>query len=125
MKLTIPIDAIPQKGASFGKGHAHKPDAIRKYQADFTLMVRSLIRGHEKFTGAVKVELNIRRNKKSPLAKNFGDVDNLAKPILDAITATGAVWLDDRQIVDLRIIKAAAPEPSVEISIEEAINERN
>ena len=123
--MTIPIDAIPQKGASFGKGHAHNPDAIRKYQADFTLMVRSQIRGHEKFTGAVKVELNIRRNKKSPLAKNFGDVDNLAKPILDAITQTGAVWLDDRQIIDLHVIKAvaAAPEPSVEISIEEISND--
>lgn len=119
MKLTIPIDAIPQKGASFGKGHAHKPDVIRKYQADLTLLMRSQIRGHEKFTGAVKVELNIWRNKKSPLAKNFGDLDNLTKPILDAITQTGAVWLDDRQIVDLHVTKAVAAAPRVEISIEE------
>lgn len=124
MTLTIPIDAIPQKGASFGKGHAHKLDVIRKYQADFALIVRSQIRGHEKFTGAVRVELKIFRNKKSATAKNFGDLDNLTKPILDAITQTGAVWLDDSQIVDLHVTKAVAA-PRVEISIEEIDNEKS
>ena len=86
-------------------------------------MILPQIRENEIFTGAIRVELKICRKRKSPLAKNFGDVDNLAKPILDAITATGAVWLDDRQIVDLHVIKAAAPEPSVEILIEEISND--
>lgn len=83
-------------------------------------MILAQINDHEKFTGALKVELRIYRNRKSAVAKNFGDVDNLAKSILDAITMTGAVWHDDRQITDLRIVKATAPEPRVEISIEEA-----
>ena len=86
-------------------------------------MILPQIRGNEIFTGALKVELKICRKRKSPLAKNFGDVDNLAKPILDAITQTGAVWLDDRQIIDLHVIKAVAAAPSVEISIEEINND--
>ena len=32
-------------------------------------------------------------------AKNYGDVDNLAKAVLDA--ANGILWLDDSQIVEL------------------------
>ena len=82
-------------------------------------MILPQIRNHEIFTGALRVELRIYRKRKSAIAKNFGDADNLAKPILDAITMTGAVWHDDRQITDLRIVKATAPEPRVEISIEE------
>lgn len=85
-------------------------------------MILPQIRGHEPFTGAVKVELRIYRNRKSAISKRFGDADNLAKIILDAITETGAVWKDDCQVTDLHVIKATAPNPSVELTIEEAGN---
>ena len=35
--------------------------------------------------------------------RNLGDVDNLAKGALDALT--GIAWLDDSQVVDLRVAK--------------------
>ncbi len=35
--------------------------------------------------------------------RNLGDVDNLAKGALDALT--GIAWLDDSQVVDLRVSK--------------------
>lgn len=119
MTLTIPIDAIPHKETAFGK-RAYTPAAIRNYKEAFALIASSQVRGQEKFTGAVRMELRIYRNKKSATARNFGDVDNLVKPILDAITMTGAVWKDDSQVVDLHVVKATAQEPHVEITIEEA-----
>lgn len=83
-------------------------------------MILAQINDHEKYTGALKVELRIYRKRKSAIAKNFGDADNLAKPILDAITMTGAVWHDDRQVVEMHVWKLLAPEPRVEMTIEEA-----
>jgi crossover junction endodeoxyribonuclease RusA len=45
------------------------------------------------------------------------DIDNQLKLILDALT--GIVWTDDKQIVDLRIVKAYdKPQPRAEIVIE-------
>ena len=120
MTLTIPIDAIPQGRPRFYNGRAYDPPECKKFKADFALMIRQQINDHEPFTGAVKVTLKICRNRKSAISKRFGDADNLAKIILDAITDTGAVWRDDCQVTDLHVIKATAPNPSVELTIEDA-----
>ncbi len=114
MTLTIPIDAIPNKETAFGR-RAYTPAAIRNYKQAFRLLVRSQFHDPP-LTGALKVELRIYRNRKSATARNFGDLDNFTKPILDA--CTGALWLDDSQIVDLHVTKAIAPTPRVEISVE-------
>jgi hypothetical protein len=50
--------------------------------------------------------------------KNCGDVDNLAKSVLDALN--GIAWDDDSQVVDLRVIKAFGPMDYVDLWIEPA-----
>ncbi len=120
MKLTIAIDTLPQGRPRFTRrGVAYDPPDCRKFKARFALMFMSALGDNKPLKGAVKVSLKISRDKKSAISQNFGDVDNLAKIILDAITATGAVWRDDRQITELHVIKATAPKPSVELEIEE------
>lgn len=114
MTLTLPIDAIPHKETAFGR-RAYTPAAIRNYKRAFGLLVRSQFHAPP-LTGALRVELRIFRNRKTPTARNFGDLDNFTKPILDA--CSGALWLDDSQIVDLHVTKATAPAPRVEISVE-------
>jgi Holliday junction resolvase RusA-like endonuclease len=50
-----------------------------------------------------------------------GDVDNYAKAVMDALTMAGA-WVDDVQVVDLRIRKCYAAKgeaPGAEIELEE------
>lgn len=37
--------------------------------------------------------------------RQAGDVDNLEKAVLDAVTRAGAVWQDDSQVVDCRVRK--------------------
>lgn len=46
-----------------------------------------------------------------------GDVDNLGKAVLDAITRGGGVWKDDAQVVELTVAKryGAAGRTAVEI----------
>ena len=109
---------MPHKETAFS-GHGYTPDAIREYKEDFAFLVREQVQQLQPLTGALKVELRIYRAKKSATSRNFGDLDNLAKPILDAVTMAGAVWVDDRQIVDLHICKFLAAEPLVEITVQE------
>lgn len=45
------------------------------------------------------------------------DVDNLAKGVQDAVTDSGAVWLDDDQVVRLVVSKAYGPVARTEITI--------
>jgi Holliday junction resolvase RusA-like endonuclease len=69
-------------------------------------------------TGPVKVEITalfrrpashltargeLRKGATGYPGRNLGDVDNLAKGALDALT--GIAWLDDSQVVDLRVSK--------------------
>jgi Holliday junction resolvase RusA-like endonuclease len=48
--------------------------------------------------------------------RNCGDVDNLAKGVLDALN--GIAWDDDSQVVDLRVIKAFGPRDYVDVWID-------
>lgn len=45
------------------------------------------------------------------------DADNIAKAVLDALN--GVVWLDDRQVVELVVLKAYGKEDKVNIEIME------
>lgn len=122
MKLTIPLDTPPAPRPRFTRaGIAYDPPESRKYKANLAQLILSQINSPALFTGAVHVRIVVYRNFKKATVPKFGDIDNLAKIILDAITMSGAVWKDDRQITDLHITKATAPEPRVEIWIEEII----
>ena len=44
------------------------------------------------------------------------DLDNLSKAVLDAIN--GIIWVDDRQVCDLRSIKRVGSPPGVDVYIE-------
>lgn len=45
------------------------------------------------------------------------DVDNLAKGVQDAITDSGAVWLDDDQVVRLAVSKAYGPKAGTTVTV--------
>ena len=121
MKLTIPIDAVPQKRADTQKGSKRRfdPDESRKFKHDFAILVKMLRPNSALLTGELKVELNIFRNFKKATNQHYGDIDNLVKSIFDALT--GVVWKDDRQVVDLHVTKKLSATPYVELFIEEVI----
>ena len=61
---------------------------------------------------AVRVYAIIRKPL-SPMARGFGDADNLAKTLLDALP-----W-DDSRVVDLQVVKRRCVVPSADILIQE------
>lgn len=122
MKITLPIDAVPQKRTGTSKyGKRFDPAKSRQFKKDFATLVQLFTRGKILFTGAVKVDIKIFRQgtefKSGVTSRQFGDVDNLAKGILDA--CNGLLWIDDAQVTDLHISKNLADYPYVELSVEE------
>jgi crossover junction endodeoxyribonuclease RusA len=49
-----------------------------------------------------------------PVTARSGDVDKLARAALDALT--GVIWMDDGQVVELRVSKDYGP-PGVEVEV--------
>lgn len=116
MNLKLKIEAVPQGRPRFTRtGIAYDAPRSRKFKADVALLTLPQIRNHELITGELKVGIKIRKRGKLT-GQRFGDVDNLAKGILDALT--GLIWKDDAQIVALSVEKSVG-EPLIEIDIEE------
>jgi Holliday junction resolvase RusA-like endonuclease len=57
----------------------------------------------------------MRTGHRRPAHVDVGDIDNLAKAVLDALT--GVVWSDDRQVVSLLAEKFFGEEPRTEIRL--------
>ena len=120
MKITVQIDAIPQGRPRFYRGVAVDPPKCKQFKETFAwLLLREVGQYALPFTGAVKVDIKVYRQSSkfnSAIVHQYGDVDNLAKGILDA--CTGILWIDDAQIVDLHIVKYITDfKPYVELEI--------
>lgn len=116
MKMTIPIDAIPQGRPRFYNGVAVDPPKSRQFKKDFAQLVSMLRTDSAIYTGELSVELHIYRNIKVT-SQRYGDIDNLVKGIFDALT--GVLWKDDRQVTELLVTKNFADTPHVELTVEE------
>ena len=116
MKLDVPIEAVAQGRPRFYKGVAVDPAKSRQFKKEFAQKVSMLRSSSAIYTGELSVELHIYRKMKVT-SQRYGDVDNLAKGILDAMT--GVLWQDDRQITKLLVTKNFADEPRVELTVEE------
>ena len=115
MKITVQIDAIPQGRPRFYRGVAVDPPKCKKFKQDFALLIKSQYHD-DPLNDSVCVSIKIYRNFNKSTNKRYGDIDNLAKAILDA--CNGILWRDDSQIVDLHIVKHITDfKPYVELII--------
>ena len=121
MKISIEIDAIPQGRPRFYNGRVIDPPKCRKFKQDLSALIKSKNNGSQVIETPLKVDLNIYRKFNSPINKRYGDIDNLAKGLLDA--CTGILWKDDSQIVDLHVTKGLANEPKIELIVDEYLLE--
>jgi len=64
---------------------------------------------------AVRVYVIVRKPQ-APTSRGFGDADNLAKTVLEALP-----W-DDSRVVDLQVVKRYSPVPSADVMIQEVIH---
>lgn len=97
--LTLPWPPTVNHYYTVARGRKILSAKGRKYRADAALLVAKQDAYYKIRTG--KIGLTIRAYAPD---KRKRDLDNLLKPILDALTY-GNVYQDDSQVIDLRITK--------------------
>lgn len=108
--IPIPKQSFRYKktGSSFIN---YTPARVKDWSNLVSITARQIMRDRELYAGNIAVELHF-----SLPTKRRVDLDNLSKNLLDSLN--NVVYLDDKQIFDLRITKYVDKEnPGVEIII--------
>lgn len=120
MKITLEITPV-----ALGRPRVNTSNRGRylpKRSVDFRENLQWLLLNETKFlkpyAGALKVTLHFYKPLKTT-AQKYGDIDNLAKAVLDA--CNGILWLDDSQIVELHSYKHKG-EGKIEIEVLENVD---
>lgn len=133
ISFTIPGKPQPQLRPRFtGRGgyvrtyDPAKCKAAKKIIADVAAMTAHDNGFHTPVDGPVSVSLSFDMPiPKSSRAKDYDyhlkrpDIDNLTKLVLDGITDSRAVWIDDSQIVEMHIFKCYSVKPETRVFIEQ------
>lgn len=135
IEFTVNGPAVPKQRPRISRGRAYTPKRTTDYEERVRDAFRSSYHGFYPVYGAdipVRVCISIIQGipkswpkKKRQQAENGeivplshnGDVDNIAKSILDALN--GYAYLDDCQVTRLTISKEYGEQPGAEIRLEE------
>lgn len=119
VRVVLAVHAKPTPRPRVTKtGHAYLPGDYAKYAGEVQRQL-ALLHGGPPMSGPLVVRVHVQkeRPKKTVLSAPLGDVDNLAKGVLDACTKTGRFWKDDVQIEHLLVTKAWGEDDEVELTI--------
>jgi crossover junction endodeoxyribonuclease RusA len=110
LTLEVPGRPVPKGRPRHTKrGHTYTP--AQTAQAESVIRTLARAQGWTPLTGRLSVALVFRTDTRR------GDVDNLAKLVLDALN--GVAWVDDRQIDDLDVSRSYSAQSMTRIRIAE------
>jgi crossover junction endodeoxyribonuclease RusA len=117
LEYFIPGEPVPCARPRLGKyGNIYTPSETQKYEKHVA-QVSALWAMHHRWERPeaktpLQVTLTITRSKAR------GDIDNIAKSVLDGITKSKRVWVDDRSVTELRcVFDATNSKPGVVVRI--------
>lgn len=100
IKITAPLEPVPfPRPASNGK-RRFNPPRYSAFKQALELIANRAMNGQAPLQGAVKLRADVYKNI-APTSRNFGDWDNHAKAICDALN--GICYLDDKQITEAHV----------------------
>lgn len=114
MRFTVPGKPAPKGRPRFVRGRAVTPQRTRDYEAHVQITIMHALARLEGWRREGRKRVHLMFELDSGVR---GDIDNLAKAVLDA--CNGLLWLDDRQVVDLHIQILDAPTPRTVIVVED------
>ena len=89
-----------------------------EYKQTIAIVGRAAMRGRPLFSSSCAVAVTIRRNI-DICSRNFGDVDNHVKAVLDAIN--GVCYTDDRLVVSVIAIKIKSAVEGVDVIVADSL----
>jgi Holliday junction resolvase RusA-like endonuclease len=117
-------------------GHAYTPKESLAYETEVALMAKSAMGSSPPLQTPVAAYIYINyavppsytkkrreaclNDSERPTGANLGDIDNVAKQILDA--CNGIVYKDDRQVVSLHVTKRYDTTASVHVCFREELS---
>ena len=122
IKFVAQIEPIPFKRPRFGcKKQVFNEARYTEFKAELGIIARAAMQKHlyfnELLTGAIRLSVDFYKIKpKNMLIKNWGDIDNHVKAVMDALT--GICYADDSQVTEIHAAKHFG-EPRIEITLEE------
>lgn len=114
IKFSVDTTPYPQPRPCVVRGHAYEPKRITEYKEAVRTIARIHMQQRPPLTGLVFVSVTIRRNIKLG-AKNYGDIDNHVKSVLDALS--GVCYVDDALVVRLVVIKEQSASEGVDVIV--------
>lgn len=132
--VTITLQGAPRgKGRPrFGQGRAYTDAATKAYEAALAWAAKQEMGGREPFAGPVQVTIGAFMEipmswsrarhqeaitgQRRPMTKP--DADNIVKAALDAMN--GIVFIDDKQVVEVGVIKKYSVQPALVVTVREA-----
>ena len=96
IRILVQAEPVPLARARFSGRHCYQPKRNVEYREVVQQAARLAMNGAEPLKGEVSAVIKLYRRFKTT-ARNFGDVDNHLKALLDALN--GTAFEDDRQIV--------------------------
>ena len=119
IRIRIDSDPVPASRPKFSGRRAYRPARDVKYRELVQRAAVEAMGNLEPLEGALTMTVRLFRRVKAT-ARNFGDVDNHAKAVLDALN--GICYADDRQVVSCTVSKFKdANFPRTEIELSQAV----
>lgn len=119
ISFTVNTRPFPQPRPRIVKGHAFEPKRI----TDYKHLIRTLAKTHMRATPPLDKDVSITLifRKHNPTDSiRFGDADNLAKAVMDALN--GVCYIDDALVKILVVVKQQSIDEGIDISISELLS---
>ena len=115
IKIVAPLEPVPFPRPSSNGKRRFNPKRYSEFKSALGFFAKQAMHGQAPFTGAVKLTTEVYK-KIIPTALKFGDWDNHAKAICDALN--GICYHDDKQITEAHIFLFKG-DPLIKIVLEE------
>ena len=120
IEIVADLNVIPFNRPRFNRGKVFNSARYTEFKTALGLIAKSQMQGRDPIVGAFKISAEFyKKSTQDILNKNFGDLDNFLKAVLDSLN--GIVFADDAQCVEfVKIRKFKSEVPKIIIKIEEA-----
>ena len=114
IKFSVNMTPRPQPRPRVNRnGIVYEPHTVSIYKHAISIAARKAMRGITIIT-PVLIGIDIRRNLNAT-SRNFGDIDNHIKSVLDAMN--GIVYADDRLVISVNAVKIQSRNEGIDVTI--------